>query len=145
MKADVDQAHFVKGEQENESRPWIGRIEFGKARIKIEFEREPRSEPETSDTSLKLQLAREDLQTAEEIHARIAARIAQLTTESRAPARVTLIEQATLPEFAEVSAADKMLPIVATTAFVSPAMLVIASRLLHRRRRAGDSMAGQPL
>jgi hypothetical protein len=93
------------------------------------------------DKALELQFARDELQKTEEIRRLISDRIIHLTTESRAPARVRLLKEATLPEFPENTGLWQRIAIAGPIALLTPLLLYVSYSLVAARWRVRQPSA----
>lgn len=94
---------------------------------------EKKEQTRHGDNSLVLEFARSELEHAEAVSRRISERIVHLTTESRAPSQVEVVERATFPEFPEGPSLTKKLAMVGVGGFLAPFALFIGWDLLFRR------------
>ena len=85
------------------------------------------------DKSLELEFARSELESAEEIRRLIADRAIHLTTESRAPGQVQIVQKPKTPQFPEGPTLAKKMSMVGLIVFFAPFGLFLGWDMLHRR------------
>ncbi len=100
-------------------------------REKIDGERGEQAEH--GDKSLEVEFARAELENAEEIRRRIAERAVHLTTESRAPERVHVVQKPKTPDFPEGPTLAKKMGMAGLVGFLMPFMVLIGWDLMHSR------------
>ena len=100
-------------------------------REKIDSERGQQAEH--GDKSLELEFARSELENAEEIRRLIADRAVHLTTESRAPGQVQIVQKPKKPLFPEGPTLAKKMSMIGLIVFITPFGLFLAWDMLHRR------------
>ena len=100
-------------------------------REKIDSERGEQAEH--GDKSLELEFARSELESAEEIRRLIADRAIHLTTESRAPGQVQIVQKPKTPQFPEGPSLGKKMGMLGFVVFLAPFGLFLGWDMLHRR------------
>jgi hypothetical protein len=85
------------------------------------------------DKALELQFARDELHHVESVRKQISDRIVHLRTEGRAPAQVTVIQQAKVPEFPDGPTLAMPLALIGIGAFFTPVLLLIGWDFCYRR------------
>lgn len=110
--------------------------EIGNTRLRIlkeKFERGMGSAKEYAGTSLELEFRKSKLEQVTKIHDEISARILNITTEQKAPARVELFKEPARPVQPDELVPWKKIGMVAAAGFCVPIALVIAWEHLFRR------------
>lgn len=92
-----------------------------------------KQQTEQGDKSLDIEYARNELARAEVVAQRIAERKVHLTTESRAPSQVMVVDRARLPEFQDGPSLAKKLAMAGALMFFLPMGLLLGWDLVHRR------------
>ena len=85
------------------------------------------------DKSLELEFARSELESAEEIRRLIADRAIHLTTESRAPGQVQIVQKPKIPQFPDGPSLAKKMGLIGMVVFFAPFGLFLGWDLMHRR------------